>query len=99
MSGVDINFDYAKLEEMAGNLDKGAKQLEQTKQQIHRAAHGFNQGSFEGMAGQALADGLANQLGPALDRLIQKYGEMAKDIREAASEMQALDSGKVAGQF
>jgi hypothetical protein len=46
MSGVDINFDYAKLEEMAANLDKGAKQLEQTKQQIQRAAHGFNQGSL-----------------------------------------------------
>jgi hypothetical protein len=31
--------------------------------------------------------------------LIQRYQEMAKDIRESANEMQQLDSGKVAGQF
>jgi WXG100 family type VII secretion target len=96
---VDMNFDYPKIEHMAASLDRGAQQLEQTKQQIHRAAHGFNQGTFEGLAGQALADGLANQLGPSIDRLIERYREMAKDLRQSAQEMQQLDSGKVAGQF
>jgi WXG100 family type VII secretion target len=96
---VDMNFDYPKIEHMASSLDKGAQQLEQTKQDIHRAAHGFNQGTFEGLAGQALADGLANQLCPAIDRLIERYREMAKDLRQASQEMQQLDSGKVAGQF
>lgn len=96
---VDMNFDYPKIEHMASSLDRGAQQLEETKQQIHRAAHAFNQGTFQGLAGQALADGLANQLGPSIDRLIETYREMSKDLRQAAQEMQDLDSGKVANQF
>ena len=99
MSGADINFDYAKLEDMVRLLAKGAQQLEQTKQQVAKSANGFTQGSFEGQAGQGLADGLANQLGPAIDRLIQKFNEMGSDIAKAATEMQELDSGKVASQF
>lgn len=89
---ADLQFNYAELSQMAGELQKGAQRLQETKNNLAKIAHSFHQGSFEGKAGEAFATGLAQDLSRSIDNLSQKYMEMAQDIQAAAQEMQDMDA-------
>jgi WXG100 family type VII secretion target len=88
---ADLQFNYQELDAMATELQQGAQRLEDTKNNIARIAHSFNQGSFEGKAGEALAAGLAQDLSRGIDNLSQFYLQMAEHIRQAAQEMMDMD--------
>jgi WXG100 family type VII secretion target len=91
MAGDTVKYNYQALESMSAELHKCAQRLEQTKSFVAKAAHTMHQGTFLGLAGDALAQGLATQLAKSIDNLIAKYGEMAKDIQDAAQDMRQSD--------
>jgi WXG100 family type VII secretion target len=89
---ADLQFNYGELDAMAAQLQQGAQRLEETKNNIAKIAHSFHQGSFEGKAGEALANGLAQDLSRSIDNLAQFYLQMSEHIRQAAQEMQDMDA-------
>ncbi len=89
---ADLQFNYGDLQAMEASLQQGATRLEETKNTLAKIAHSFHQGTFEGKAGEALAQGLAQDLSRSIDNLAQFYRQMAEHIAQAAQEMQDMDA-------
>jgi WXG100 family type VII secretion target len=92
MAGDLVQFNYGQIEQMEGELQKGAQRLQETRQHLAQIAASFHQGNFEGLAGEAFATGLAQALSKGVDNLAQYYIHMANGLRQAAAEMVQQDA-------
>ncbi len=82
-----VKYDYAQLEAMAAELQKGAQRLEETKDRLVKAVQIMQQGAFQGQAGEYLANALVNDLVRSIEILEQYYRQMAEHIQQAAQDM------------
>ncbi len=91
MAGDLVKYEYAQLEQMSSELQKGAQRLEQTKSVVAKAANAMQQGAFLGQAGEHLASALAGQFSKSIDNLAHFYTDMARGIQQAANDMKQAD--------
>ena len=92
MAGDLVQFNYGQIEQMEGELQRGAQRLQETRQHLAQIAASFHQGTFEGLAGEAFATGLAQALSKGVDNLAHFYLQMADGLRKAAAEMVQQDA-------
>ncbi|PJF28708.1 MAG: hypothetical protein CUN52_12095 [Phototrophicales bacterium] len=93
-----IAMDYEKIMEMSQKCKETAQLLVETMREINQIADQLDGGVLVGRAGQALSNGLRGRLNPSINRLQDKFNEIAQDLIGAMSDMRSSDS-KAGGLF
>lgn len=93
-----IAMDYEKVMEMSQKCKETAQLLVETMREINQIADQLDGGVLVGRAGQALSNGLRGRLNPSINRLQDKFNEIAQDLIGAMSDMRSSDS-KTSGLF
>jgi uncharacterized protein YukE len=93
-----IAMDYEKIMEMSQKCKETAQLLVETMREINQIADQLDGGVLVGRAGQALSNGLRSRLNPSINRLQDKFNEIAQDLIGAMSDMRSSDS-KAGGLF
>lgn len=91
MSHEEIKLDYGKAEAMIQSFNAGKQQLEQTNAQMKKIADQLQSGALLGKGGQAFTDAITDSLVPSIDKLTDKFEEMAKDVQDAINFMKEAD--------
>lgn len=93
-----ISMNYAMVQEMSQKCTQTAQLLQDTMREINQIAEQLDSGVLVGRAGDALATGLRSKLNPSINRLQDKFREIAQDLMGALSDLQSSDK-KAGGYF
>lgn len=93
-----IQMNYAMVQEMSQKCTQTAQLLQDTMREINQIAEQLDSGVLVGRAGQALSGGLRSRLNPSINRLQEKFREIAGDLMGALSDLQSSDR-KAGGYF
>ncbi|HRV91764.1 MAG TPA: WXG100 family type VII secretion target [Anaerolineae bacterium] len=91
MSYEEIKLDYGKAEAMIQSFNAGKQQLEQTNSQMKKIADQLQSGALLGKGGQAFTEAITGSLVPSIDKLTEKFEELAGDVQAAINYMQQAD--------
>jgi WXG100 family type VII secretion target len=94
----EIKLVYATAEAMIQTFQKGREQLDNTLQQMQGVADTLENGALLGRGGEAFTDAVRSKLCPAIDRLSDKFQELAGDVQKAIQYMEQADKTS-AGKF
>jgi len=97
MSDV-IKLNYPAMNEMAQQCKATSQRLLETVRLAQQIAQEMQNGALVGDAGEAFSNAILSAFVPSVNKLSQKFEEIAKDIAAAISDMQAQDRG-AAGHF
>lgn len=86
-----IRANYPAMEDMAKHCQMVAQQLQQTASLANKIAAQMQNGALVGKPGDAYVQALG-QLQQRTMKLSGKFIEVANDIKQAMSDMQAADS-------
>ena len=92
-----IRANYPAMEDMAKHCQMVAQQLQQTASAANKIAAQMQNGALVGKPGDAYVQALG-QLQARTMKLSGKFIEVANDIKQAISDMQAADSA-AGGKF
>ena len=87
-----IKMDYPKMEAMVSAFHQGSQQLQQTSQQMGSVAKSLEDGALIGKGGMAFVAAINTKLLPAIQRLQEKFDEMARDVEKAMADMKQADT-------
>ena len=87
----DVQMDYDMMEDMNNVFKNGAQQLSETRQAMENLAQQMEGGSLLGEGGESFADALRGILGPRLNKLEQKFSELAQDVIGAVRDLRDGD--------
>lgn len=93
-----IAMDYEKVMEMSQKCKETAQLLAETMREINQIAEQLDGGVLVGRAGSALSNGLRGRLNPSINRLQDKFNEIANDLIGALSDLRSSDN-KAGGYF
>jgi WXG100 family type VII secretion target len=93
-----IKLNYPAMQEMAQQCKATSQRLLETVRLAQQIAQEMQNGGLVGDAGEAFSNALTSAFVPSVNKLSQKFEEVAKDIAGAISDMQAQDKG-AAGRF
>ena len=88
-----IKMNYAAMQEMAQHCKQTQQRLMETARLAQRIAQEMQNGALLGDAGESFSNALTSAFVPAVNRLSEKFSEVAKDIEGAMADMQASDKG------
>jgi len=88
-----IKLNYPAMQEMAQQCKAVSQRLLETVRLAQQAAGEMQNGALVGDAGEAFSNALQSAFVPSVNKLSQKFEEIAKDITAAISDMQAQDKG------
>jgi len=83
----DQHMNYAEVLEMASACKAAAQQLEETQTVMAGVGARLEDGGLIGEAGDEFADALRSRLTPSLNRMRDKFLEIAKDLNGAVEIM------------
>lgn len=86
-----IKLNYPAMQEMAQQCKAAQQRLMETARLAQQIGNEMQNGALIGDAGDAFANALLSALVPSVNKLSQKFEEIAKDIQGAISDMQAQD--------
>jgi WXG100 family type VII secretion target len=86
-----IRVNYPALEDMAKHLEMVADAMSQTAGRSKLFSQQMQDGALVGDAGQTYCEALAI-FNDRVTKLLEKYREVAKEIRQAATDMQSADT-------
>lgn len=86
-----IKLNYPAMQEMAQQCKTASQKLQETARLAQQIGNEMQNGALVGDAGEAFSQALLTALLPAVNKLGQKFDEIAKDIQAAISDMQAQD--------
>lgn len=92
MSDV-IKLNYPAMQEMAQQCKAASQRLTETARLAQSIGQEMQNGALVGDAGDAFTNAIQSALLPAVQKLSQKFEEIAKDITGAIADMQAQDKG------
>lgn len=87
-----IKMDYPKMEAMIKSFRRGSQDLENTSQEMRAVAKSLENGALIGEGGTAFVDAVNGKLLPAIQRLNEKFDELAKDLEKAMQDMKQADA-------
>jgi uncharacterized protein YukE len=79
------------MQEMSQQCKAAAQRLMETANMARSIAGEMQNGALVGDAGEAFTHAIQSALLPAVQKLSQKFDEVAKDITDAISDMQTQD--------
>lgn len=86
-----IRVNYAALQDMSKHCSAVAERLRQTAQTGRKIAEEITNGAMVGDTGSVFSAALNGPFSASVLKLSQKFDEVAKDINDAISDMQAAD--------
>jgi WXG100 family type VII secretion target len=86
-----IKMEYALMDDMSKTFSQSVEMLQDTSQQMQEIASKLEDGALLGRGGDAFSDAIRSKLCPAISRLVEKYEELAKDVKDAKQDMQSAD--------
>ncbi|MCE7946736.1 MAG: hypothetical protein DYG88_04830 [Chloroflexi bacterium CFX4] len=92
MSGIDVQMDYEVVEDMIKIFNGGAQQLTETAQAMQAVAQKMRGGALLGLGGDDFAEALDKILAPRIQKLTEKFKELAGDVKFAKDAIQRGDN-------
>jgi uncharacterized protein YukE len=80
---VDVRMNYSSMEKMEKEFKGAAKQLDDSKREMQKVAKMMEDGSLQGVGGDAFRDAIQGKLIPVMKRLEEKMRELSGDINGA----------------
>lgn len=87
-----IKMDYPKMEAMAQSFRRGSQDLQNTNQAMRNIAKTLEGGALIGDGGSAFVQAINGKLLPAIQKLNEKFDELAQDVEKAMQDMKEADS-------
>ena len=87
-----IKMDCGMMREMAQALLQGATQLDETMAEMKSIAQALEGGALLGRGGDAFVDAINSKLSPSINRMKDKFEELAQDVLKAMEDMQSADT-------
>lgn len=87
-----IQMNYGMMQEMSQKCKETAQLLSETMRELSQLAEQLDGGVLVGRAGNALSDGIRGRFVPSINRLQDKFNEIAGDLMGAMSDLQSSDS-------
>lgn len=84
---AELKMVYEEAEEMIQVLHAAAQQLEETIQNVQSIADACDQGALQGVAGDAIANGLRQVLCPSIQELAEMIMTAARYVRTEKEDM------------
>ncbi|PKO13951.1 MAG: hypothetical protein CVU39_16350 [Chloroflexi bacterium HGW-Chloroflexi-10] len=88
-----IKMNYPAMQEMAQHCKSTAQRLLETVRMAQQISQEMQNGALVGDAGEAFSNALTGAFVNSVNKLSQKFDELAKDIEGAVADMQASDKG------
>jgi len=88
----EIKMDYPLVEEMGKVFQQGQQQLQESLKETQNLAGTLENGALLGDAGATFSDALRNKLGPAIQRLSDKFEELQGDLAVAEQAMHQAEA-------
>lgn len=86
-----IKLNKPMAQEMAQSFDQGAEHLQDIMQEMHSIANTMEEGALLGRTGAAFTEALRDTLCGRISRLVDKFNEMAGDVRKAIELMEKAE--------
>ncbi len=80
---VDVRMNYSSMEKMEKEFNGAANQLDDTMREMQKIAQMMEDGSLQGVGGDAFRDAIQGKLVPVLNSLRDKMNELSGDINGA----------------
>lgn len=87
-----IKMDYPLMEEMKAVFTQGAQQLEDTAREMQNIAAALEDGALLGRGGEAFSSALRERLTLSINKLKEKFEELAQDVQGAMDDMRSADT-------
>ncbi len=87
----EIKLVYSTAEDMIHTFEQGVERLENTMTAMKNIADTLEGGALLGQGGEAFTDAIKSKLCPAINRLTDKFKELAGDVHQAIEFMQQAD--------
>ncbi len=91
MSYDEIKLNYEMAEDMIRTFEHGVEQLQDTMQEAQHIANILEEGALLGRGGEMYTDAIRTKLSPSLSKLIDKFQELAGDVKAAIDYMREAD--------
>jgi uncharacterized protein YukE len=95
---ADVQMNYDTVEEMIKIFQNGAQQLGETMEAMKKVADQMRSGALLGLGGDDFAEALERILAPRIQKMQNKFNEMAGDVKFAMDALKRGDT-KAAGRF
>jgi uncharacterized protein YukE len=80
---VDVRMNYGSMEKMEKEFNGATKQLDDSIREMKKIAKMMEDGSLQGVGGDAFRDAIQGKLIPVMRRLADKMDELSWDINGA----------------
>ncbi|MCB0210685.1 MAG: WXG100 family type VII secretion target [Anaerolineae bacterium] len=90
-SHEEIKLDYGMAEAMIQSFKAGHQELQQASGNMKKIADQLESGALLGKGGEAFVDAINGGLVPSINKLAEKFEELAGDVQDAVRFMQQAD--------
>jgi uncharacterized protein YukE len=82
---VDVRMNYGSMEKMEKEFNGATIQLDDSMREMQKIAKMMEDGSLQGVGGDAFRDAILGKLIPVMKRLADKMDELSWDINGAVA--------------
>lgn len=93
-----MKMEYADVENMISTFKQGKETLQDTASELQSIASAYEEAA-KGHYADEMVDGLRSDFAPALNKLIEKFQDMADSVQAAMDAMRAADEEESAPLF
>lgn len=93
-----MKMNYADVDNMIKTFQQGKETLQDTASELQSIASAFEEAA-KGHYSDEMVDGLRSDFAPALNKLIEKFQDMADSCQSAMDSMRAADESESAPLF
>lgn len=93
-----MKMEYADVENMINTFKQGKETLQDTASELQSIASAYEEAA-KGHYADEMVDGLRSDFAPALNKLIEKFQDMADSVQAAMDLMRAADEEQSAPLF
>lgn len=93
-----MKMEYADVENMINTFKQGKETLQDTASELQSIASAYEEAA-KGHYADEMVDGLRSDFAPALNKLIEKFQDMADSVQAAMDAMRAADEEQSAPLF
>lgn len=92
MSYDEITLKYDLAEDMARTFSQGAEHLQGTLQEMRNLGKMIEDGALLGRGGTSFTDAIQSNLCPSINKLIEQFQKLEKDVQAAIAYMRAAEA-------
>ncbi len=90
-NNIDVRMDFDMVRDMVNTFEACSRQMDSTIASVEKIASTLEAGALLGLAGDAFSDALRARLTNRLERLRDKFEELARDVDAARAFLEEAD--------